>query len=156
MVILFPKIRAAKSPCTEECTAYFFRFVGVLLLLIVISAIVKIRIDPDKSKTELRTQKGENGQVEFIKCPVCNTPLAKNENLHSRIFRPMNTPDQRMMVQGCPHCYPETHDGVKRVCPVCRASLSKDDELVARLFNRSDTKKHVMIVGCSICMKIKK
>lgn len=135
---------------------YFFMFVGVLLILTVLSVVVKLSMDSKKPKNEFRTQKGEDGKVEFIKCPVCNTPLTKTENLHSRVFRPMNTPDQRMMVQGCPHCYPEIQPGVRRVCPVCRASLSKDDELVARLFNRSDKKKHVMIVGCSICMKIKK
>ena len=136
--------------------SYFFMFLGVLLLLIVFSVIIKLRIDPNKSKNELRTQVGENGGVEFIKCPVCNTPLTKTENLRSRIFRPMNTPDQRMMVQGCPHCYPEVQSGVKRICPVCKRILSKDDELVARLFNRSDKKKHVMIVGCSICMNLDK
>ena len=44
----------------------------------------------------LRTQKNENGGVEFVRCPLCSTPLAKNEDMFSRIYRPMNTPDQSM------------------------------------------------------------
>ena len=60
----------------------------------------------DETAADLRTQKDEHGNTIFVRCPVCNTPLAKTDNLASKIFRPMDTPDQRMIVMGCPHCYP--------------------------------------------------
>lgn len=97
----------------------------------------------------LRTQKDENGMIDFVRCPVCNTPLAKNENLSSKIFRPMDTPDQRMIVMGCPHCYPAVESGLSRSCPVCHRTIPQDGYLVARLFNRTGTKKHVIITSCS-------
>ena len=42
-------------------------------------------------KDSLRTQKDEHGNIDFVRCPVCNTPLAKSDNLSSKVFRPMNT-----------------------------------------------------------------
>jgi len=40
-----------------------------------------------------------------------------------------------------------------RRCPVCGREVLPEGYLIARLFNRSDTKKHVMIMGCTNCMK---
>lgn len=65
----------------------------------------------------------------------------------------MDTADQRMTVQGCPHCYPVPEPNVKRTCPVCGKPIGLDGELLARLFNRTKEKKHVMIVGCKNCNK---
>ena len=100
-------------------------------------------------KDSLRTQKDEHGNIDFVRCPVCNTPLAKSDNLSSKVFRPMNTPDQRMIVMGCPHCYPVTEAGIKRACPVCGKTIPPDGYLIARLFNRTASKKHVIITSCS-------
>lgn len=140
---------------------YLFLFLAIVILVFAFLLFAKIKSKIDKKisskvDSKFKTQKGENGGIEFIRCPICNTPLKKTENLHSKIFRPMNTPDQRMMVQGCPHCFPKVEAGVKRICPVCHKAISLDDELVARLFNRTSNKKHVMILGCSVCMKMKK
>lgn len=103
----------------------------------------------DETAADLRTQKDEHGNTIFVRCPVCNTPLAKTDNLASKIFRPMDTPDQRMIVMGCPHCYPVLQSGLTRTCPVCKRTIPLDGYLVARLFNHRAGKKHVIVTGCS-------
>ena len=130
-------------------------FVGAVILIIALMYFLKFKSLSQKKepKGNLRTQKDENGKVEFVRCPLCSTPLAKNEDMFSRIYRPMNTPDQRMTVHGCPHCYPTMKPGVRRTCPVCGKEVPLDGELIARLFNRTEGKKHVMITGCSVCYK---
>lgn len=133
---------------------YFFLFIGSILLILALMIFLKYRKMQQKSiprDNGLRTQKNESGGIEFVRCPLCSTPLAKNEDMFSRIYRPMNTPDQRMTVHGCPHCYPRPEPGVKRICPVCGKEVPLEGELIARLFNRTEGKKHVMITGCSIC-----
>ena len=133
---------------------YFFLFIASVIIILALSLSMKFKKYQGKSSKvdkNLRTQKDENGKVEFVRCPICNTPLAKDEDLFSRIYRPMNTPDQRMTIHGCPHCYPKMEAGVKRSCPVCGKEVPLDGELIARLFNRTDRKKHVMVTGCTIC-----
>ena len=90
----------------------------------------------------------------IINCPLCNTPLAKGEDLVSRVYRPMNVSDQLCTIHGCPHCYPVRESGVRRVCPVCHKEVPvKDGHLVARLFNKVDGKKHVVVTGCTECCR---
>ena len=86
-----------------------------------------------------------------VKCPICQSSLYVGENLISKVFRPMNVPDQLMIVMGCPHCYPVCESGVKRTCPVCHKTIEQDQSLTARLFNKQLGKKHVHVVGCSNC-----
>ena len=86
-----------------------------------------------------------------VKCPLCQSNLFVGENLISKVYRPMNVPDQLMIVMGCPHCYPVCESGVKRICPVCHKSVGPEQSLTARLFNKSLGKKHVHVVGCSNC-----
>lgn len=138
---------------------YFFLFVGAIIIIAALMIFSKYRklINSQKNQkidSRFRTQKTEDGKIDFVRCPICNTPLAKNENMYSRIFRPMTTADQRMTIQGCPHCYPHPEPGVKRTCPVCGRTLPIDGELIARLFNKTkDGKKHVIISSCSEEMK---
>lgn len=135
---------------------YFFLFIGSVILILALMIFMKFKKMQARTAPKdngLRTQKNENGGVEFVRCPLCSTPLAKNEDMFSRIYRPMNTPDQRMTVHGCPHCYPRPEPGVKRLCPVCGKEVPLEGELIARLFNRTEGKKHVMITGCSVCYK---
>lgn len=135
---------------------YFFLFVGSVILILALMIFMKFKKMQARTAPKdngLRTQKNENGGVEFVRCPLCSTPLAKNEDMFSRIYRPMNTPDQRMTVHGCPHCYPRPEPGVKRLCPVCGKEVPLEGELIARLFNRTEGKKHVMITGCSVCYR---
>ena len=88
-----------------------------------------------------------------VKCPICGAELFVGENLISKVYRPMNVPDQLMTILGCPHCYPVCEKGRKRICPVCHKEMGPKDALTARLFNKSIGKKHVHIVGCSNCHK---
>lgn len=135
---------------------YFFLFIGSVILILALMIFMKFKKMQARTAPKdngLRTQKNENGGVEFVRCPLCSTPLAKNEDMFSRIYRPMNTPDQRMTVHGCPHCYPRPEPSVKRLCPVCGKEVPLEGELIARLFNRTEGKKHVMITGCSVCYK---
>lgn len=131
-----------------------FLFIGVMILIFGLMLVLRLSHFNKTQKAvddSFRKQKDENGKVDFVRCPLCNTPLAKNEDMFSRIYRPMNTPDQRMTVHGCPHCYPKLEPGVKRICPVCAKNVPMEGELIARLFNRTDGKKHVMITGCTEC-----
>lgn len=125
--------------------------VGVAIIVLALRFFLSLRKTapsaPDVSA--LRTQKDERGNTIFVRCPVCDTPLAKTDNLASKIFRPMDTPDQRMIVMGCPHCYPVCESGLSRSCPVCHRTIPSDGYLVARLFNHRNNKKHVIVTGCS-------
>lgn len=89
--------------------------------------------------------------VSFVNCPVCGTPLSKGQNLISKVYRPMNVPDQRCTINGCPHCYPVPEPGIRRTCPCCKKEIPLNGFLVSRLFNYADKKKHVVITGCSEC-----
>lgn len=132
---------------------YFLLFVAIVVLLIAFSIFVSLKRKPAVQEESINTGKRNENSAELVSCPVCNTKLQKSEKLVSRIFRPMNTPDQRMTVQGCPHCFPVPEPGLKRSCPVCGKSVGNDGELVARLFNRTTGKKHVMIMGCNSCCR---
>lgn len=88
----------------------------------------------------------------LINCPLCNSPLLPGEDLISRVYRPMNVPDQLCTISGCPHCFPNPELGIKRICPVCHKEVPvKDGHLIARLFNKTSGKKHVIVTGCSQC-----
>ena len=131
----------------------FFCSIAIIFFLMLFYKISKSNSGKGKMESNLRTQKDENGKTDFVRCPLCSTPLAKNEDMFSRIYRPMTTADQRMTIHGCPHCYPRPEPGVKRSCPVCGKEVPLDGELIARLFNRTEGKKHVMITGCSVCYR---
>ncbi len=134
---------------------YLFIGGAVCLLVLLFLGYQKL-VAKDKNdhvNRTLRTQKDEKGNTTFVTCPMCSTPLAQNEDMYSKIYRPMNTPDQRMTVNGCPHCYPKKEVGVKRACPVCHKEVPVEGYLIARLFNRTEGKKHVMITGCTNCYK---
>ena len=102
-------------------------------------------------KNKCPSPKNAGRPVQNVKCPVCQSNLFVGENLISKVFRPMNVPDQLMIVLGCPHCYPSCEPGVERRCPVCGKSVGLDQSLTARLFNKQKGKKHVHVIGCSNC-----
>lgn len=123
--------------------------VGIVIIVLALRLFVRFRRHVPPETGDLRTQKDGQGNTVFVRCPLCDTPLAKGDNLASRIFRPMDTPDQRMVIMGCPHCYPAPGSGIRRTCPVCHRAVPLDGYLVARLFNRRGNKKHVIVTGCS-------
>ena len=92
-------------------------------------------------------------EKKFMNCPLCSAELVKGENIFSKVYRPMTVPDQRCTISGCPHCFPKVQNGLKRICPVCKKTVPVNGYLVARLFNKTTGKKHVMIIGCTECLK---
>ncbi|MCR5724656.1 MAG: hypothetical protein K6G80_06170 [Treponema sp.] len=133
--------------------AYFGLLIAVVIIGLALSLFNKwwkLSSNDSSPESQLRTQKGEDGKIEFVRCPVCNTPLAKNENLSSVVYHPMNVPDQRMTIRGCPHCYPVAAPSIRRSCPVCGREVAADGYLIARLFNKPG-KKHVIVAGCARC-----
>ena len=137
----------------------FFTYVALFAAGLALIWLLRfLYVSADKRRTDalylsrLKKQKTEDGRITFVRCPLCNTPLAAGEDLHSQIFRPMTTADQRMHILGCPHCYPRMQAGIKRACPVCHKPVETDSYLVARLFNKTkDNKKHVIVTGCKGC-----
>ena len=125
---------------------FLFLILGTLILIIALSYFAL-------SKKQKKTRPVLSEKPALVNCPMCGSGLAKGQNMYSKVFRPMNVPDQRCVITGCPYCYPICGPGVRRICPVCGKSVPADGHLVARLFNKTQGKKHVMIVGCSSCLK---
>ncbi len=142
----------------SDIITYVFCGFAVVVLLIALSYFFDLKknsdlYDSDEKFNGKKVQKDENGNTVFVRCPICNSPFAKGENMYSRVYRPMNVPDQRMTVQGCPHCYPVIEMGLVRMCPVCHRQIPLQGYLMARLFNLKSNKKHVIVTGCSECYK---
>ena len=125
---------------------FIFLLVGIAILIAALSYFAF-------SKRNKQRPAAQSQKPALVNCPMCGSGLQKGQNIYSKVFRPMNVPDQRCVITGCPHCYPVCEIGVKRVCPVCGKSVPPNGHLVARLFNKTQGKKHVMIVGCSSCLK---
>ena len=87
------------------------------------------------NKKNQKTTRQKNLQP--VKCPLCDSNLYVGENIISKVYRPMNVPDQLMVIMGCPHCYPRCEPGLKRICPVCHKEVGPDQSLTARLFNKA-------------------
>ncbi len=122
-----------------------------LLIGISVCVIVALIIWYIKDFNKKNTKSSKKRAVKPVKCPLCQSDLYVGENIISKVYRPMNVPDQLMVVQGCPHCYPKCEPNLKRICPVCHKNVAQNQTLTARLFNKSLGKKHVHIVGCSNC-----
>ena len=144
----------------KEFFTYFGLFATVLAGIMLLRGLY-LKVLSEKNKKDsvknLKKQRTEGGTTGFVRCPLCNTPLAFGEDLFSQVFRPMTVSDQRMYILGCPHCHPNVQAGVKRSCPVCKKAVPSGSHLIARLFNKTkDHKKHVIITGCPSCCGPKK
>ena len=126
-------------------------FVMRLAVCVIITLICWYVSYNKKKKKHKKIKNSRNLQP--VKCPLCDTSLFVGENLISKVYRPMNVPDQLMVIMGCPHCFPKKESGLKRICPVCHKEVAQNQSLTARLFNKSLGKKHVHVVGCSNCHK---
>ena len=136
----------------------FYAVAAIALLTIIYLLNFYINRQAHKEEAERqRLQKKRNEAAKkglLVSCPLCNTMLLPRADLVSRVYRPMNVPDQLCTINGCPHCYPAPEPGLKRICPVCHKTVPlKDGHLIARLFNKSDGKKHVIVTGCTECSK---
>lgn len=123
-----------------------YLLMGAAVCVIIALIIWYVRFFNRKSQSQTKKK-----NLQPVKCPLCSSNLFVGENIISKVYRPMNVPDQLMIVMGCPHCYPVCENGVKRICPVCHKTVAQNQSLTARLFNKSLGKKHVHVVGCSNC-----
>lgn len=128
-----------------------------MLLIVLLTLFFKFRkvAEEDRKKNILKKQAAEAKKKGLlVNCPMCGSDLLPGEDLFSRVYRPMNVPDQLCTISGCPHCFPKPEPGLERICPVCHKQVPlKDGHLVARLFNKNDGKKHVIVTGCSQCSR---
>lgn len=134
----------------------FFCAVTVVALFFIFLLLNKyLNLWNDESLSDKTKKKNaEQKKGGFVNCPLCQSSLLPGEDLFSRVYRPMNVPDQLCTISGCPHCYPIPEPGIQRICPVCHKSLDvKDGHLVARLFNKTEGKKHVIVTGCNHCCR---
>lgn len=126
-------------------------FIG-LGAVIIIACLIHF-INSFKKNNLIVQTKPKSTNKSLVNCPLCGSPLQVGENLFSRVYRPMNVPDQRCTISGCPHCYPKCEQNIKRECPVCHKKVPSNGYLVARLFNKTEGKKHVIVTGCTECLK---
>lgn len=136
---------------------YVLLAVSVLVIVFLLNWFIKWKA---YGRTEAAQRKAEEARRKaamkglIVTCPLCNSRLMPGEELVSRVYRPMDVPDQLCTINGCPHCYPAPEPGIRRVCPVCGKTVPlKDAHLIARLFNYKDGKKHVIVTGCTECCK---
>lgn len=130
---------------------YFFMGLS-FVLIIALLCFIFLRIESRKMNGSKKMIKKAEGPG-FAKCPLCDMPLPIGDNIYTKVYRPMNVPDQRCIVMGCIHCYPKVEPGLRRVCPVCHKEVPINGNLIARLFNKRDGSKHIHIVCCTECSK---
>lgn len=139
---------------------YFIAAAAFALIIFLLNLYIKFKsLENKNSEIKARKIRSENAQKKglLVSCPICGSSLLPGEDLVSRVYRPMNVPDQLCTINGCPHCYPRVEPGLKRICPVCHKEIPLlDGHLVARLFNKTEGKKHVIVTGCNSCCKGKK
>ncbi len=132
-------------------------FALVIFIFILLNWLINWKAYGQKEKNVEKAKKAREEAAKkglVINCPLCRSALLPGEDLISRVYRPMNVPDQLCTVNGCPHCYPVPEPGLKRECPVCGKNVPvKEGHLVARLFNYDSGKKHVIVTGCTECCK---
>ncbi len=128
---------------------------AVLLLLIYLIGSGK------KSSSARKVPSPENGETETVKrrpCPLCGELLKKGETVHSVLYP--GKPDSIMEIYGCPFCDTKPKGGESetktsghrntRTCPVCKKVMPDDSLLIARVYEKPG-KKHVHVLGCSVC-----
>ncbi len=141
----------------SDIKVYLIMGAAAVLIIVLLSLFFKYKktLEEDRQKALAKKQALEAKKKGLlVTCPLCGSDLMPGEDLFSRVYRPMNVPDQLCTINGCPHCFPKPEPGVKRECPVCHKEVPlKDGHLIARLFNKSDGKKHVIVTGCTQCSR---
>lgn len=125
---------------------------GFLLEFIKSHSLRRSKTRPQKDNATL----APDGRTAIVACPLCGSHLPKGEEIVSKVWRAMNVPEQRIVIFGCPHCYPKCEAGLYRECPHCHKAVPEDGHLVAHLFNLPTGKKHVSVAGCTGCCKFEK
>jgi len=138
---------------------------AVMILMVgVVAALVYALLRMRKSGfTQLANHMADRSRDSFEvlrPCPLCGTMLRRGETVHSVVFsggkavgssggsdtRPA---DYLTHIFGCPYCYPANTQH-RRECPVCRKTVPDDGYVIARMFDKPG-KKHVHVLGCTVC-----
>lgn len=130
---------------------FLIGLVSVVIIALLVGMYLKM-VKPQVQAGKTTSRKAA-GTPSFAHCPLCDMPLPVGDNIFTRVYRPMDVPDQRCIVLGCIHCYPKVEPGLRRICPVCHKEVPLSGNLIARLFNKKDGSKHVHIVCCTECSK---
>ena len=130
-----------------------FLLIGIVSIVIIALLVGLYKSTVKANQTPVKKSGKKNGVPNFAHCPLCDSPLPIGDNIFTKVYRPMDVPDQRCIVMGCIHCYPKVEAGLKRICPVCHKEVPLNGNLIARLFNKRDGSKHVHIVCCTECSK---
>jgi endogenous inhibitor of DNA gyrase (YacG/DUF329 family) len=120
-------------------------FVGIFLFVFAYSLFTTVGKKTVSGKKKVR--RGFVGDAGV--CPVCETILAKGEQIKSALYP--GESDRICHIFGCPHCHPYPEDSIKRTCPVCKKPVPQEGYLIARFFERPNNKRHVHILGCTVC-----
>lgn len=83
-------------------------------------------------------------------CPLCGSLLSKNETVKSKLYSTKQK-DSIMDIFGCPYCIPPGGKN-KRICPVCKKIIPDNGYVVGRFFVKPN-KRHLHILGCTLCRK---
>ena len=70
-----------------------FLLIACVALVILLLYFGFIKNDLKKSGKNLQKNQNSTGVV-FARCPLCDSPLRQGENLISKVYRPMDVPDQ--------------------------------------------------------------
>ena len=123
----------------------FLLFLGIMLLVFAYGLFTYSRKKTTKKKeTLVRGIIGEAGV-----CPICSMLLTDGAQIKSALFP--GDKERMCHIFGCPHCHPYKKDTVERTCPVCKQKIPQEGYLIARLFERPHKKRHVHILGCTVC-----
>lgn len=131
---------------------WFFAALAIVVIIALLAGLYIKFVKPSRNQKKPAGKKAP-GTPSFAHCPLCDMPLPIGDNIYTKVYRPMDVPDQRCFVLGCIHCYPKVEPGLKRICPVCHKEVPLSGNLIARLFNKKDGSKHVHIVCCTECSK---
>lgn len=99
-------------------------------------------------RTSISPSDGREQGAKRIPCILCGAPLARGETLKSHEFK--GEKESIVHIFGCPTCSEGTGAG-KRCCPVCGKPLPAGDFAIGRMWVRASGKKHLRIIGCTLC-----
>jgi len=126
----------------------------VLLLAIMLILLRMVFRLPKRIKNNVKKNPEENEEKSSKFCPLCNSQLLKSENVKSKTYpSSQGSSDILMDVFGCPKCIPPLGKE-ERICPVCKKKMPADGFVIGRYFIKPH-KKHLHVLGCTLCRKAK-
>ena len=147
----------------DNVSEYKMEYIVIAFLLILIIVLAGIKLGstsnnaPERAGSPSKEDKtsfedkpsGEDKPSKF--CPICGSALKKGETVKSKVY-PTSGVDSLMDVYGCPRCIPPA-GSEKRKCPVCKKELPPDGYVIGRYFVRPGKKRHLHVLGCTLCRK---